>query len=73
MKVKNVTDYKGRHCAELENGKYVLSNGSMGLILCEKVPEGMKVIKTDIVAGLMMKNEDDFKWAVENHEVFDKV
>jgi hypothetical protein len=73
MKVKNVTDYKGRYCAELENGKYALSNGSMELILCEKVPEGMKVIKTDIVAGLMMKNEDDFKWAVENHEVFDKV
>ena len=65
-KIKSITTYKGRYCAELTNGNYVLSNGSMELALCEKVAEGMKVIKTGIVAGIMMRTEDDFRWAVEN-------
>jgi hypothetical protein len=35
MKTKgNITTYKGRYCVELENGTYVLSNGSMELIVC---------------------------------------
>lgn len=67
MKTKgNITTYKGRYCVELENGKYVLSNGSMELIVCEKVAEGMKVIKSGIIGGIMMRTEEDFKWCVEN-------
>jgi IMP cyclohydrolase len=66
MKIKAITNYKGRFCAELENGNFVLSNGSMELLLCEKVESGMKVIKADIVAGIMMRTEEDFKWAVEH-------
>lgn len=66
MKVKKIGNYKGRWCAELENGKFVLNDGSMHLILCEKVAEGMKVIDYGIVAGMMMRTEDDFKKCVEN-------
>ena len=65
-KIKQISDYKGYRCAELENGQFVLSNGSMGLLLCEKVPEGMKVIKSDIVCGMMSRTEEDFRWNVEN-------
>jgi len=68
-KIKEITNYKGRFCAELENGKYVLSNGTFGLLLCEKVPEGMKIIKNDIVGGKMMKSQEDFRWCVENMNV----
>ena len=66
MKIKAITNYKGRFCAELENGKFVLSDGSMSLLLCEKVAEGMKVIEAGIVAGMMMRTEEDFKWCVKN-------
>ena len=66
MKIKRITDYKGRFCAELENGNFVLNNGSMHLALCEKVAEGMKVIKSAIIGGIMMRTEEDFKWCVEN-------
>lgn len=66
MKIKKISNYKGRWCAELENGKFVLNDGSMHLILCEKVAEGMKVIDYGIVAGMMMRTEDDFKKCVEN-------
>ena len=65
-KIKQITNYKGRYCAELENGLFVLSNGSMGLLLCEKVDEGMKVINADYVCGMMSKSEEDFCWNVEN-------
>ena len=51
---------------EIENGNYVLSNGRMELIICEKVAEGMKVIKSGIIGGIMMLTEDDFKWCVEH-------
>ena len=64
-KVKRISKYKGRFCAELENGKFVLNDGSMHLIICEKVAEGMKVVKCDIVSGKMMRTEEDFKWCVE--------
>ena len=70
MKIKGeLTTYKGRYCAELENGQYVLSNGTMELILCDKVPEGMKVVKSGIIGGIMMKSEADFKWCVENLKI----
>lgn len=65
MKIKAITNYKGRFCAEVENGEFILNNGSMFLMRCEKVPEGMKVIESDIVAGKMMRTEEDFKWCVE--------
>ena len=64
-KVKEITNYKGRYCAELENGEFILSNGSMELVQCEKVPQGMKIIKSGIVGGIMMRNENDFRWCVE--------
>lgn len=38
----------------------------MGLLLCEKVDEGMKVINADYVCGMMSKTEEDFRWNVEN-------
>ena len=66
MKIKEISIYKGRYCAELTNGKYILSAGMMELLLCEKVEEGMKVIKSGIVGGIMMRNEDDFRWCVEH-------
>lgn len=66
MGIKRITNYKGRFCAELENGKFVLNDGSMHLILCEKVVEGMKVLDYGIVSGKMMRTEEDFKWCVEN-------
>lgn len=69
MKIKSITNYKGRHCAELENGQFMLSNGSMELLLCEKVAEGMKVIKSGIIGGIMMRNEEDFRWCVENCKI----
>lgn len=65
-KIKKITDYKGRFCAEMEDGKYYLSNGSMELVLCEKVPGGMKVIKDGIVGGIMMRTEEEFRWCVEH-------
>lgn len=66
VKVKQITNYKGRYCAELENGLFVLANGSMGLMLCEKVDEGMKVMESNILCGMMSKTEEDFRWNVEN-------
>lgn len=66
MGIKKITNYKGRFCAELENGKFVLNDGSMHLILCEKVAEGMKVLDYGILSGKMMRTEEDFKWCVEN-------
>ena len=66
MKIKKITNYKGRFCAELENGNFVLNDGSMCLLLCEKVAEGMKVLESGIVGGIMMRTEEDFKWCVEN-------
>ena len=66
MGIKRITNYKGRFCAELENGNFVLNDGSMHLLLCEKVAEGMKVLNSGIVGGIMMRTEEDFKWCVEN-------
>ena len=66
MGIKRITNYKGRFCAELENGKFVLNDGSVHLILCEKVAEGMKVLDYGILSGKMMRTEEDFKWCVEN-------
>ena len=65
-KIKAVSIYKGRWCAEMEDGIFYLSNGSMELLRCEKVDGGMKVVQTGIVAGMMMRTEDDFRWCVEH-------
>lgn len=67
-KIKEITTYRGRYCAELENGKFVLSNGSMELVVCEKVPSGMQVLQSGIIGGMMMRNEDDFRWCVEHSD-----
>ena len=69
MEIKNITMYKGRYCAELTNGQYILSDGSMHLILAEKVQDGMKVLKNNIVGGIMMRNQKDFRWCVENLDI----
>lgn len=65
-KIKEITNYKGRYCAELESGEFILSDGSMYLIKCKKVQQGMKVVESDIVGGIMMKTEDDFRWCVKH-------
>ena len=65
MKIKQITNYKGRFCALMENGKYVVNNGSFELAVCEKVDDGLKVIKTGIVGGKMMRTEEDFRFCVE--------
>lgn len=38
----------------------------MGLLLCEKVKDGLQVINADYVCGIMTKSEDDFRWEVEH-------
>ena len=58
--------------SNLKNGLFVLSDGSMGLLLCEKVDEGMKVINADYVCGMMSKTEEDFRWNVENTDFIQK-
>lgn len=67
MKIEAITEYKRRWCAWLEDGRAMVSNGSMELLLCEPVNEGMKVIRFGIVAGMMMRTEEDFRWCVENY------
>ena len=64
--IKNISMYKGRYCAELSNGEFILSDGSMHLARCKKVPQGMEVIESGIIGGIMMKNEQDFRWCVEH-------
>lgn len=66
MKIKKITNYKGRFCAELENGEYILSNGSMELLRCKKVEKGMEVLESGIIGGIMMRTTDEFRWAVEH-------
>ena len=68
-KIKQTSIYKGRYCAELENGQFILSNGSMELLLCEKVESGLKVIKSGIVPGIMMRTQTDFNWCVVRLEL----
>ena len=36
------------------------------VLMNEKVAEGMKVIEPAIIAGIMMRTEEEFKWCVEN-------
>lgn len=64
--IKSITNYKGHYCAELQNGKYILNEGSMYLLLCEKYKEGLKVLKNGIISGKMMRTKDDFRWCVEH-------
>ena len=40
----------------------------MELLLYEPVNEGMKVVRCGIVAGEMMRTEEDFRWCVENYK-----
>lgn len=68
LTITRTFNYKGRFACELSNGRFFLSNGSMELILCEEVPEGMRVIEAGIIGGIMMRTEEDFKWCVENTE-----
>lgn len=62
-----ITTYKGRYCAELVNGDFMLSDGSMEMMLCEKVPQGFKVKQAGIVGGIVMRTEEDFRWCVEHY------
>lgn len=66
MKIKSISMYRGRYCAELENGEFILSNGSMELVRCEKVPDGMRILETGIIGGIMMRTESDFRFCIEN-------
>ena len=66
MKIVSLSTYKGRHCAELEDGRFVLSDGSMHLALCRKTEKGMLVLEGGIVGGILMRTREDFAWCVEN-------
>jgi len=66
MRVIEKFTYKGRFACKLESGKYFLSNGSMELLLCEKVCDGFKVIRSGMIAGIMMRTMEDFIWCAEN-------
>lgn len=68
MEIERITTYKGRLCAYLKDGRAMLSNGTMHLMLCEPIDSGMRVIEPDIVAGIMMRAEDDFRFCVENYQ-----
>lgn len=68
MKIEAITRTHGRWCAWLEDGRAMVSDGSMELLLCEPVNEGMKVVRCGIVAGKMMHTEEDFRWCVENYK-----
>ena len=67
MKIKTITRYKGRWCAWLEDGRAMVSDGPMEMLLCEPVNEGMKVVRCEIVAGMMIRTMEDFRWCVENY------
>ena len=67
MKIIDSFTYKGRYACRLEDGRYMLSDGMMGLLLCEKIKEGFRVLKSGIIGGIMMKNAGDFRWCVENY------
>ena len=54
MKIEAITRYEGRWCAWLEDGRAMVSDGSMELLLCEPVNEVMKVVRCGIVAGKMI-------------------
>lgn len=64
MQAERFFNYKGRFAAELSNGKVIMNNGSMHLMVCEKVEGGYQINKADIVAGKMMRTEEDFKHCV---------
>lgn len=68
MDIERITTYNGRFCAYLKDGRAMLSNGAMHLMLCEPVDGGMRVIEPDIVAGIMMRTENDFRFCVENYQ-----
>lgn len=50
----------------MEDGRFVLSDGSMHLALCRKTEKGMLVLKAGIVGGIMMRTREDFAWCVKN-------
>lgn len=56
---------RGNKVAELEDGRYIVSNHSMYMYLCEKVKDGYKVVSDAIVSGMMMRTIDDFRDSVE--------
>lgn len=66
MKSKRTFTYKGRFACELEDGRYMLSNGSFELLLCEKADDGYRVIRSGIVGGIMMRTIEDFLWCVKH-------
>ena len=68
MKIDTITRSNGRWCAWLEDGRAMVSDGTMELLLYEPVNEGMKVVRSGIVAGKMMRTEEDFRWCVENYK-----
>lgn len=68
MKTTERFIYKGRYACRLEDGRYMLSDGSMEMLLCEKAGEGFKVIRSGIVGGIMMRTMEDFIWCVENRK-----
>ena len=59
--------YKGRFACELEDGRFMLSDGTMEMLLCEKAADGYRVLESGIVGGIMMRTMEDFLWCVKNY------
>ena len=51
MKIDAITRTHGRWCAWLKDGRTMVSDGLMELLLGEPVNEGMNVVRSEIVAG----------------------
>lgn len=67
---KMVVSPKGTILADLGNGKYVAKANSMELAICTKVKEGYKVEKS-VLAGFMMRTDEDFTSAVKGLKASD--
>lgn len=65
-KIVRIFDYKGRFSAEIDDGRYYLSNGSMHILLCSKTNDGRFKVESNLVAGIMIKNSDDFEFCVSS-------
>ena len=66
MKIERIFNVDGQLWAELENGQWVANKGSMFLSIYKKTEKGFVLTKGEIVAGIMMRTEPDFRWCVEH-------
>lgn len=60
MKITDSFTYKGRFACQLENGLFLISDGTMEMALCKKVKNGYLVIRSGILGGMMMRTMEEF-------------